>query len=154
MTIFVFTITIMASRIIFYFVLLAAKSSIEKKVIVIGDNEAASKLVQHFRGAASLVRVEACFIDERISGNVDVPAIADFTCNSSLSPRFLREKTAFGNGSNSDSDKNRVQRYAQHERLLSRDLYIRSLVRGDINECLSFSIENEIYEIFQLKNIQ
>lgn len=148
MTLFVFALSIMVSRVVFYFILLAAKSSIEKKIVIIGDNDAASKLVQHFRGTASLVRVEACFIDERISGSAPLPAMVDLNFGNHFSEHILGEKIASRYAAISDVENNGAKRSTKHERLLSRDLYIRSLVRGDINECLSFSLENEISEIY------
>lgn len=148
LTLFVFTMTLMVSRSVFYFVLLAAKNRMEKRVVVIGDNDAASKLVHHFRAAASLVRVEACFIDERNPGSVQVPAMADLNLDGRYAVDFFAESAAANYSSRVKKNSGSLKREVAHERLLSRDFFIRSLVRGDLTDCLNFSIENEIAEIY------
>lgn len=142
-----FVLTIVVSRIVFYFVMLAARNTMEKKVVVIGNNDAASKLVNYFRSSASLVRVEACFIDEAPADVVHMPAMA---ATMQYEQHFM---SAVKDDSKYAASFNRSQRVDGnrddvHERLLTRDLFICSLIRGDISECLSFAMHNDIAEIY------
>lgn len=145
-----FLVTLIISRIIFYFVMLAAKNRMEKRVVIIGDNEAASRLVNYFNSLASLVRVKACFIDEYNPGVVQMPAMAEVHYVGDVLSSYAEEPSgsvfaaAFARSTNTDVKKRRHL----HERLLARDFFIRSLIRGDIKECLSFAIDNDIAEIY------
>lgn len=149
-TLSAFVLTLMVSRLVVYFVMMAAKNKMVKKVVVIGDNDAASKLVHYFKQSASMIRVEACFIDDVDPALVHMPSLADeqygISFISAVEFRsFGSRAAATFNRSKESASRNRD---AEHERLLSRNLFIRSLVRGEINDCLSFAIDHDIAEIY------
>lgn len=147
LNIFIFSCILIISRFIIYFVLLATRNSIEKRIAIIGDNEAALKLIQYFGGAASPVQVRACFMDERNTPDIQLSAISNIRQKEWTEKVSSHSIPAIHYGSVL-TNHGAIRKAYGDERFFSRNTINPPLFKGAINDCLLFSITNKISEIY------
>jgi len=151
-SVFLFGFMLMLNRIFFHFVVLAASNGFAKKVAVIGWNETSKKLISYLGIDRSLVKVMGYFEDDPIA---EIPVRRDVNVNVGNGTDHEGARFVYNRG-NTMTLSGSIQHflsgfivdgYDKEYESPSPD-ELRSSYLGRLDECLDFSIEHGVEEIY------
>lgn len=146
--IYILFITLMVSRLIIYYSLMIGEDRIVKKVVLIGDKKSISKLVPYFKEPFSFVRVQACFIEDtepeysKLSFHSNIFKDNDILVNGNVDDGF--SKKIIHDYNTMDRTESFIHRKINHQ----PKPYFHSFYLDSLQDCLSYSINNNISEIY------